>query len=155
VVLIVEDDAVAAETILMALKRVSRREHVIILRDAVEALAYFMGSGQFADRDAFPLCRLVLLGVKLPGVNGLGLLAWLRTEPSLKVMPVVLMVRTGVLVDVADAYRMGANSVFVCNPVDAGCVRRIEAMARFWLCSCTLPPGNCEWTRMHAHGGGL
>lgn len=54
------------------------------------AIEYLSGVGEYADRQAHPLPCLVLLDLNLPEVHGFDVLKWIRSEPSLSDLPVVV-----------------------------------------------------------------
>lgn len=65
-----------------------------IVRDGAEAVHYLSGEGKFADRDCYPLPMMVLANMKMPRMNGLELLTWIRQHPKFKDLPVVVMSST-------------------------------------------------------------
>jgi len=60
-------------------------------KDGREAIAYLSERGQFADRNEFPMPGLVLLDLHMPGIDGLGVLRWIRAQPRLAGLPVILL----------------------------------------------------------------
>jgi len=93
---------------------------VATVRSGSDAIAYLGGEGRFSDRFLYPLPDLLLLDVKMPGIDGFGVLQWLRDHP-LKCRVVVL---TGSLAD-TDRHRavaLGAHAVCIkpVKPSDYG-----------------------------------
>src|SRR2546430_8372545 len=77
------------------------------IEDGQRAMEYLAGVGQFADRRAHPLPCLVLLDLKLPYVTGLELLQWMRQQPALKTLPVVVLTASPNDDDIGQAYLLG------------------------------------------------
>src|SRR6185503_2465655 len=84
-----------------------------IVRTGEEALAYLAGEGKFSCRIEYPLPSLVLLDLKLPGMDGFDVLTWIRNENTLRGLPVVVLTSSSQMRDVNRAYSLGANSFFV------------------------------------------
>src|SRR5437763_1889408 len=61
-----------------------------IVRDGEEAIAYLMGIGKYAQRDEFPLPDLILLDLKMPKMDGMEVLRWIRSHPHLKALRVIV-----------------------------------------------------------------
>ncbi len=79
-VLLVDDSSEDRFLFKSSLWRATRLRLVAEVADGREALDYFEGRGQFADRNTFPLPDLLLLDLNMPRVNGFEVLAWLRTR---------------------------------------------------------------------------
>ena len=62
-----------------------------VVHNGQEVLDYLEGSGQFADRDKFPLPGLLLLDLKMPLMDGFDVLAWLRQRTQFENLPVVVL----------------------------------------------------------------
>jgi DNA-binding response OmpR family regulator len=88
---------------------------VIICRtvDAETAKAYLQGQGEFADRSKHPLPHLIILDLKLPGINGFEFLSWLRAENLFASLPVLVFTASLMKEDRVRAEEAGANSFFV------------------------------------------
>src|SRR5947207_15017530 len=84
-----------------------------VVDDGDKAVAYLAGHGGFADRARHPLPVLLLLDLKLPRRSGLEVLAWVRQQPTLKRLPVVVLTSSEESADINRAYDLGANSYLV------------------------------------------
>ena len=62
-----------------------------IVRDGQEAIDYLQGEGKYANRDEYPLPSLFLLDLKLPRKDGLDVLKWVRSQPTLSALRVVVL----------------------------------------------------------------
>ena len=98
-----------------------------------EAIAYLKGEGKFANRSEYPLPTLLLLDLKMPGKNGFDVLQWLRGQPTLSALRVVVLTTSDEIHDVNRAYQLGANS-FLTKPVDfRDFVQLSSAVKGYWL----------------------
>ncbi len=116
-ILLVEDNPDDVLLVCRAFKAISSATTVTTVCDGLEGIAYLSGSGQFADRGKFPLPELLLLDLELPGMNGFQVLSWIRNNPDLKSLPVVVVTGAVNSSSLRTAYLLGANS-FVVKPED-------------------------------------
>lgn len=104
-----------------------------VVRSGEEALAYLEGTGRFSNRNEFPLPAVVLLDLKLTGLDGFDVLRWVRQQPGLRAMRIVVLTSSSEIRDVNLAYQLGANS-FLVKPVDfEDFVRVTQALQGYWL----------------------
>src|SRR5687768_10167162 len=102
------------------------------VRDGHETIAYLGGEGKFANRVEYPLPDLMLLDLKMPRKTGFDVLEWLRTQPSLARLRVVVLTTSEELRDVNRAYALGAAS-FLVKPVNFVEFKdTIQAMYNYW-----------------------
>src|SRR5581483_9447631 len=90
VVLYVEDEEDDAVFMRQAWRKSGLDNPLVIVSDGEQARAYLSGSGGFGDRQRHPLPELVLLDVNLPKLSGLELLKWIRRQPMIEKLPVIL-----------------------------------------------------------------
>src|SRR6476659_6302836 len=108
-ILQVEDDANDIYFLKHAMDKLKVANPLRVVTDGQQAIDYLKGVGKFADREQFPLPDLVLLDLKLPYVMGLDVLKWIRQESGLELV-VLLLTASAEEVDIAAAYRLGANA---------------------------------------------
>lgn len=119
-------------------------------RDGEEAIGYLEGKGLFADRTAYPLPMLVLLDLKMPKVDGLQVLRWVRTHREFKMLPVIMFSSSFLEPDIARSYSLGANS-FIVKPTDLGELRQVARFLIGWLRHVRPPPADeREWVALKA-----
>lgn len=139
-ILVVEDDPADAYFLEKAFERILANCAVHRVCDGAEAKAYLEGTGKYADRRAYPLPSVILLDLRMPRMNGFEFLAWLRTDPSLKIIPTVVYSSSENPSDVRKAYEMGANS-FLHKRLSMNAVQEtMRSFARYWLEDCGRPP---------------
>ena len=78
-----------------------------------EVVDYLKGKGRFADRQEHPLPRLLLLDLNMPLRNGFEVLEWLRLQPGLRRLLVIVFTSSQMPEDVNRAFELGANSYLV------------------------------------------
>jgi CheY-like chemotaxis protein len=88
-----------------------------VVRNGEQCVAYLNGDGDYADRDRHPLPSLLLMDLKMPRMNGLEVLRWIRARPQFSTLRIVVLTASKELTDVNRAYQFGANS-FLIKPSD-------------------------------------
>ncbi|MBN1876041.1 MAG: response regulator [Anaerolineae bacterium] len=139
-ILLVEDNRMDVELTLDAFHEAKLLNTIYIASNGQEALDYLFGRGKYTDRNAFPLPNLILLDLKLPGIDGFEVLRQIKSTPILKRLPVVILTSSKEEGDRALSYDRGANSYLV-KPVSfdgfLSVVRQIEG---YWLSLNVAPP---------------
>lgn len=127
--LLVEDDDDHAEFVMRGLRTRRENNFVVRLCDGAEAIAYLEGEGEYSGR-VTP--NVVLLDLKLPKVDGLDVLTYIKSEPALRTIPVVVLTTSDADSDRARAYENQANSYLV-KPVDYARFRQmIHDLDVYW-----------------------
>lgn len=116
-ILLVEDNPDDVKLTLRALKKSKILNEVVVAQDGVEAMDYFMGKGNFEGRDTSVLPQVVLLDLKMPRMDGLGVLHRIREDERTRFLPVVILTTSSEDRDRIESYKLGANS-YVRKPVD-------------------------------------
>ena len=139
-ILLVEDNPDDEVLTVRELQKQHIVNEIIAVRDGVEALEYLFGTGQYARRDVCDFPTVVLLDLKLPKVDGLEVLRRIRADDRTKHLPVVVLTSSDDQRDVAESYRLGANS-FVCKPVNFDQFQEaVRLVQLFWLRLNEPPP---------------
>ena len=106
---------------------------LLIVKTAEEAIAYLQGEGRYSNRIEFPLPELILLDLKLPGMDGFDFLRWIRRQEGLASMRIVVLTSSDLMRDVNLAYQLGANS-FLVKPIDfERFVEISQALNGYWM----------------------
>ena len=116
-ILLVEDNPDDEELTVRALRKNNVANEVVVARDGVEALDYLFAQGPYAGRDIGLRPQVILLDLKLPKLDGLGVLRRLRADERTRFIPVVVLTSSREERDIIDSYGLGANS-YVRKPVD-------------------------------------
>lgn len=103
------------------------------VEDGIKAIEYLGGKGHFRDRADFPLPNLMIMDLKMPLVDGFGVLKWLREQPGLCQLPVLVLSSSQEPRDVDRAHELGANGYSV-KPSNPGEMRGfVESVEGYWL----------------------
>ena len=138
-ILLVEDDPNDAVLVRKAVQTTLAGIPVAVVSDGQEAVNYLKGEGPYANRALYPFPDIVLLDLKMPLMDGFEVLRWIRKQPRLKRLPVVVLTGSVQERDARLAYEVGANS-YVIKPT--GFSQLSDAMKRlgdFWLSAARLP----------------
>jgi two-component system response regulator len=138
-ILLVEDSPTDAFLAQEALESFKVRNHLHIVPDGVEAMAFLRGEGRYSDA---PRPDLVLLDLNLPKMDGREVLKAIKGDSDLRLIPVVILTTSGDEVDVLKAYGHHANC-YVVKPVSfEKFMEIIKAIESFWFAMVTLPKGS-------------
>lgn len=116
-VLVVEHNKNDLILITRAFARVGVKTPIKTVASREEAMAYLKNQGPYADPNENPAPFLILLDLGLPGEDGFELLKWIRGEPELNAVRVVVLTGSRRLSDIRRAYQFGANS-FLAKPLE-------------------------------------
>jgi CheY-like chemotaxis protein len=132
-ILLVEDSPKDVLLIQRAIRKAGIASSLQVVNDGDAAVSYLAGEGRYSDRTQFPLPVLMLLDLKLPRRSGAEVLAWLRQQPGLKRIPVVVLTASRESVDVDHIYDLGVNA-YIVKPVAFGdLVEIIKTLNLHWL----------------------
>jgi len=138
-ILLVEDNDDDVALTLRAFKRSHLMNPVAVVRDGVEALDFLFARGAYADKGA-ALPTLVILDLKLPKLDGLGVLKAMRAQARTSLLPTVILTSSKEEQDVIAGYSLGANS-YVRKPVDfAEFLEAVKILGIYWLALNQVPP---------------
>jgi len=136
-ILLAEDDDNDIFFMLRALRKAEIDLPFQVVTNGQEALDYLGGAGKFAAREDYPLPALMLLDLKMPFIDGFDVLAWLRSNPALNSLPVVVLTSSPEERDRRKAAELGARAYFIKPPTAesvkemlnflAPCVERLAA----------------------------
>lgn len=141
-VLIIDDSDDDVETTLRALKKAGiPLEKTHRCENGEEALDYLLQKDPMKPDRLTHIPQLILLDLNMPGKDGRKVLDEIRKDPSLKIIPVVIMTTSNNPKDVTECYTMGANS-FIRKPVDLDdFYASIENLVQYWFKTVILPEG--------------
>lgn len=136
-ILLIEDNAGDARLTLEAFKEGRVLNHLTVMQDGVEALAYLRREGRYG---AARQPDLILLDLNLPRMSGREVLTQIKADERLKTIPVVVLTTSEDSQDIARAYSQHANC-YITKPVDLEqFLRVIQSIENFWLTLVRLPP---------------
>ena len=135
-ILLVEDSPSDAQLTIEALQEAKLDNRMIHVEDGVEAMQFLRREGEYAEA---PRPDLIMLDLNLPRKDGREVLAELKQDPKLAMIPVVVLTTSRAEQDVLRSYELHANC-YITKPVDFQqflCV--VKSIEQFWLTVVTLP----------------
>ena len=132
-ILLVEDSLMFARIAIGALQKGQVQHRLTWLSDGNEALRFLLREGKYA---VAPRPDLLLLDLKLPGMDGRDLLARVRGDAGLKSLPVVVMTADGEQAQLGDL----TVEAFLTKPLDlTKFIEIIQKLSSFWQADMVLP----------------
>jgi two-component system response regulator len=139
-ILLVEDNPDDVALTLRAFKRSHVLNPITVTRDGIEALDFLFSRGTFSDRASLHLPALIILDLKLPKLDGLGVLKAIRDDERTRLLPVVILTSSKEEQDLISGYSLGANS-YVRKPVDfTEFLEAVRVLGIYWLMMNQGPP---------------
>ena len=126
-ILVVEDAENDALLIRRTLSKAGVPNRRYFVQSGEDAISFLLGAGPYSDRKKFPLPGLLLLDLKLPGIDGFEVLQWIRKNPDFSELRVIVLTTSEKMRDVTKAYRLGANS-FLVKPLEFENIRAFFEM---------------------------
>jgi len=132
-ILLVEDDDNDIFLIQRAFRRLDLPHSLQVVTNGEDAINYLDSKASYNDSNDTSFPALILLDLKLPRKSGLEVLAWIRQQPQLKRLLVVVLTASRETPDINRAYDIGANSYLV-KPVNFhDFLEMIRTLDLYWL----------------------
>jgi len=142
-ILLAEDDPAHAEIVRRKLKDFPAANRFFLVKDGQEALDFLFRKGAYADPETSPRADLILLDLRLPKVDGLGVLRRIKKDEDLKRIPTVILTTSDDNSDIEAAYVQGAGS-YLMKPMNFRKFdKMMDAVCSYWL----------AWNRFPGHDG--
>ena len=138
-ILLVEDDEADILLVRRAFRNARIANPLFEVRDGQAAIQYLSGEGEYADRTRYPIPFLILLDLRLPKLSGFEVIAWLREQPQLANLIVVVLTASDHVPDVTKARDLGANSYLVKPGNFEELVEMVKRIRGRWLLVNRLP----------------
>lgn len=130
-ILLAEDNPQDVELTVEALAEHNLANHVVVVRDGVDAMEYLRYEGKFKTR-AKGNPAVLLLDIKMPRMDGIEVLAAIRGDEKLKAIPVVMLTSSREEPDLKRCYELGVNA-YVVKPVDfKDFLEAVKHIGIFW-----------------------
>ena len=149
-ILVAEDNPNDAFFLKRAFLRAGINALMQFVDDGEQALSYLEGITPYTNRQSFPLPNLMFLDLKMPKLDGFAVLRWVRQQPKLCRLPVMIFTSSGEPQDVNLAHELGANAYTVKPSGPEELLDVVLAFERYWLrhhrypsltAETELPPG--------------
>lgn len=128
-ILLIEDNDLDAELTMRALREYNMGNKIVRLSDGQEALNYFFSSKDKPNE----IPRVILLDLKLPGINGLEVLQQLKSHEFTQAIPVVILTSSTEESDIQTCYHLGVNS-YISKPVEFDSFQNtMKTLGMYWL----------------------
>ncbi|MBI5687566.1 MAG: response regulator [Verrucomicrobia bacterium] len=142
-IILAEDDPADARLALDTLAEQKLDQHTVVLADGLQVMDYLYARGRFRNRSpGHPM--VILLDVKMPGLDGLDVLEQIRSDPALRYIPVVMLTASRQERDVRRAYEFGANGYLVKSIDFDACRASLLAFGHFFAVANEPPPGSLQ-----------
>lgn len=132
-ILLVEDEKAHAELTRRAIRKAGNVNRIIVADNGEEALDYLFNRCKYADKLKHPTVGLILLDIKLPGIDGIEVLKQIKEDSKLKKIPVIMLTTSDREEDIASSYGHYANS-YLTKPVGfKEFEEKIMQLNSYWL----------------------
>ncbi len=136
-ILLIEDNPGDMRLTLEALKEGKVLNHLSVVGDGIEAMAFLRRTGRYASA---PRPDLIMLDLNLPKKDGREVLALIKADEKLRRIPIIVLTTSEAEEDILRAYNLNANC-YITKPVDLDqFIRVIRSIQDFWLTIVKLPP---------------
>jgi CheY-like chemotaxis protein len=139
VILVAEDDAEDQMLVKEAMEESRLSNHIHFVSDGEELLAYLRHEGPYADIRKYPRPGLILLDLNMPRKDGREAMKEIKTDPKLRVIPIVVLTTSKAEEDILRTYDLGVNS-FITKPVSfSSLVNVMRTLGKYWFEIVELP----------------
>ena len=139
IILIAEDEEDYVLLLRRAFAEAQITNPIFSVSTGKETISYLKGEGLYSNRDEYPLPDIFLLDLKMPRINGFEVLKWVKAQPSLAALRILVLTSSDEIRDVNQAYQLGANS-FLVKPFDFEDFTNLSRLiADFWFKASRAP----------------
>jgi CheY-like chemotaxis protein len=128
-ILVADDDPNDVFLMQRAVSKAGINANFRFVGDGEEAIRYLQSS----DQQRNPTPDLMLLDLKMPRIDGFSVMEWLRTQPGLRRLLVIVLTSSDSVLDINRAYDLGANSYLVKPFGNEHLVKLLEYLQTYWL----------------------
>ena len=138
-IVMAEDDPDDRMLTRRALKKSRLANTIDTVENGEELMDYLHQRGPYAEEGAAPRPGLILLDLNMPRMDGREALKRIKSDASLRRIPVIVLTTSKAEQDIVESYDLGVNA-YVTKPVTfEGLVRAIQALGSFWFEIVKLP----------------
>lgn len=140
IILLVEDSEADIALTLDAFKEAGLDNKIHVCRNGQEALDYLFAKDKYANREEYPIPDIILLDLKMPGIDGHDVLRRIKETDMLKRIPVIILTSSDEEGDRALSYDIGANSYLVKPVTFKGFIEVARKVGEYWITINVKPP---------------
>lgn len=132
-ILLVEDNHNEAELTIRSLKKNNLANSLLHIDDGVEALNFIFSREKYEGNKNAQRPKLIVLDLKLPGVDGLEILRQVKSNEQTKIIPVVVLTSSNQERDIIESYQLGVNS-YIVKPVNFDSfIKAVSDLGLYWV----------------------
>ena len=136
--LIVDDDENDRFFIEKAFRSIGVTDPIHVASGGQQAIDYMMGDGKYSDREKFAYPTFVMTDLKMPGIDGFGVLQHLKSNPRWAIIPTVVLSSSADLDDINRSYLLGASSYHIKPGSQEKLRTLLKTLHDYWM-SCEVP----------------
>ncbi len=136
IILLVEDSKADIRLVQEVLKTSTVSHQLMIVRNGMDAMAYLRQEGEFSES---PRPNLIILDLNLPRKDGREVLAEIKSDPSLKRIPVIVLTTSSNDEDIQESYDLYVNCYITKSRNVKDLFKLVKGIESFWLDTVTLP----------------
>ncbi|MEQ9481794.1 response regulator [Coleofasciculus sp. F4-SAH-05] len=135
-ILLIEDSPSDANLIQISFKQAKIPNTLRWVEDGETALEYLLHQGDYTNS---PRPDLIVLDLNLPGMDGQEVLTSIKSDPTLKRIPVIVLTTSEDEGDILKSYELNANC-YITKPIDIQqFMGMVQLLKEFWLAAVQLP----------------
>ena len=139
VILIADDDAEDRMLVKDALEEGRLKNEIHFVENGEDLVEYLHNRGRFADKEKYPTPGLILLDLNMPKKDGREALKEIKSDPHLRLIPVVVLTTSKAEEDILRTYDLGVSS-FITKPVTfTALVDVMKTLSKYWFEIVELP----------------
>jgi len=132
-ILLVEDNHYEAELTIRSLKKNNLANSLLHIDDGAEALNFIFSREKYESNKNAQRPKLIVLDLKLPGVDGLEILRQVKSNEQTKIIPVVILTSSNQDRDIIESYQLGVNS-YIVKPVNFDSfIKAVSDLGLYWV----------------------
>jgi len=132
-ILLVEDNKMDIALTLDAFREAHLSNKIHVVTCGEDALKYMFGEDKYSDRDNYPLPNIILLDIKMPGIDGHEVLKRIKNTKGIKRIPIIILTSSKEEGDRIMSYDLGANSYLV-KPISfEGFLEVVNKVTDYWI----------------------
>lgn len=137
-ILLADDNPLDVELTRTALSKIGYKHELTVARDGKEVIDFLTRSDQFANRGRNDP-HLILLDIKMPRMDGLEVLRYVKSDPGLRRIPIVMFTSSTELNDINESYELGASGYVVKGVDFDDFLLRMKNLVSFWISTNQFP----------------